>query len=60
LAERSRGVAILLISLELSEIMPLCDRILVMFEGRLVGQGTPETMSEEEIGLLMTGGKRGG
>ncbi|MCL4394871.1 MAG: ABC transporter ATP-binding protein, partial [Chloroflexi bacterium] len=58
LKERARGVAILLVSLELTEIMSLSDRILVMFEGRLVGDCSPETTSEAEIGLWMTGGKK--
>ncbi len=55
---RARGAAILLESLELSEIMSLSDRILVMFEGRIVGECTPETTTEAEIGLMMTGGQR--
>jgi general nucleoside transport system ATP-binding protein len=58
LAERQRGAAILLFSLELSEIMDLSDRILVLFEGKIVGECQRETTNEEEIGLLMTGGKR--
>jgi simple sugar transport system ATP-binding protein len=56
-AERDRGRAILLISLELEEILSLSDRILVMFEGKIVGEYTPD-VSEEELGIAMTGGRR--
>ena len=56
LSMRSRRVAILLISLELEEIFALADRILVMFEGRIVKELVPETTSEEEVGYYMTGG----
>jgi general nucleoside transport system ATP-binding protein len=52
--ERDRGRAILLLSLELEEILSLADRILVMFEGRIVGEFTPEA-TEEEIGMAMAG-----
>ncbi len=51
---RDRGVAILLVSVELDEIRSLADRILVMFAGRLVGEREPEA-SEKELGLLMAG-----
>jgi len=54
-AERDRGRAILLLSLELDEILSLSDRILVFFEGEIVGQHTGD-VSEEEIGLEMLGG----
>jgi general nucleoside transport system ATP-binding protein len=56
-AERDEGRAILLVSLELDEILSLSDRILVIFEGEIVGEHTGE-VSEEEIGLEMLGGKR--
>src|SRR5439155_21160916 len=55
-AERDRGRAVLLISLELEEIFSLSDRILVMYEGEIVGEHTGE-VSEEEIGLEMLGGR---
>jgi general nucleoside transport system ATP-binding protein len=55
--ERDEGRAVLLISLELDEILSLSDRILVMYEGRIVAEYTPE-VSEEELGLAMTGGVR--
>jgi simple sugar transport system ATP-binding protein len=53
--ERDEGRAILLISLELDEILSLADRILVLYEGEIVGEHTGE-VSEEEIGLEMLGG----
>ncbi|HET9461927.1 MAG TPA: ABC transporter ATP-binding protein, partial [Gaiellaceae bacterium] len=53
--ERDEGRAVLLISLELDEILSLSDRILVMFEGEIVGEFSPTT-TEEELGLAMTGG----
>jgi general nucleoside transport system ATP-binding protein len=55
---RDAGKGVLLVSLELEEIRSLSDRILVLYEGRIVGEYTPEA-SEEELGLAMTGGKRG-
>jgi simple sugar transport system ATP-binding protein len=53
---RSEGNAILLVSAELSEIMSLSDRILVMFEGRIVGELTSTGATEARLGLLMAGG----
>src|SRR5205814_4902720 len=53
--ERGEGRAILLISLELEEIFSLSDRILVLYEGQIVGEHTGE-VSEEQIGLEMLGG----
>jgi simple sugar transport system ATP-binding protein len=55
ITERDEGRAILLISLELDEILSLADRILVLYEGEIVGDHTGE-VSEEEIGLEMLGG----
>ncbi len=55
--ERDRGVAILLISLELDEIMSLSDRIAVMHDGQVVGVFDQENADEKKIGLLMAGGK---
>jgi general nucleoside transport system ATP-binding protein len=55
--ERDEGRAILLTSLELDEILSLSDRILVMYEGRIVGEHARAT-TEEEIGLEMLGGRR--
>lgn len=56
LAARGRGQAILLVSAELSEIQALANRILVMFEGRIVAELDPDEVGEAEIGLHMTGG----
>ena len=58
-AERDEGRAILLVSLELDEILSLSDRILVIYEGQIVGEHVGE-VSEEEIGLEMLGGTGGG
>src|SRR5439155_1436542 len=55
-AERDKGRAVLLISLELEEIFSLSDQILVMYEGEIVGEHAGE-VSEEEIGLEMLGGR---
>jgi simple sugar transport system ATP-binding protein len=55
--ERDRGRAILLVSLELDEILSLSDRILVLYEGQIVGEHTGD-VSEEQIGLEMLGGRR--
>jgi general nucleoside transport system ATP-binding protein len=54
---RSNGVGVLLISVELEEIMSLSDRILVLFRGQVQGEVNPATTTEEEIGILMAGGK---
>jgi simple sugar transport system ATP-binding protein len=55
--ERDEGRAILLVSFELEEVLSLSDRILVMFEGRIVGEFSPD-VTEEELGIAMTGGGR--
>ena len=55
--ERDEGRAILLVSLELEEMLSLSDRILVMYEGEIVGE-FPPTASEEELGIAMTGAGR--
>ena len=57
--ERDEGRAILLISLELEEVLSLSDRILVIYEGEIVGEHTPD-VTEQEIGLEMLGGARKG
>ena len=56
-AERDAGRAILLVSLELDEVLSLADRILVMYEGRIVGEHAAG-VGEEEIGLEMLGGRK--
>lgn len=55
--ERDNGRAILLISLELEEVLSLSDRILVMYEGRIVGEHA-SGVTEEEIGVEMLGGRK--
>ena len=59
-AERDRGTAVLLVSLELDEVMNLSDRILVMYEGEVVGEFDPKTTTVEELGLYMAGAKKQG
>ena len=54
----STGCAILLVSLELSEVMNVSDRILVMYEGEIVGELDPKKTTTEELGLYMAGAKR--
>ena len=54
--ERDEGRAILLVSFELEEILSLSDRILAVYEGRIVGEYEPG-VSEEELGIAMTGGR---
>jgi simple sugar transport system ATP-binding protein len=56
--QRDAGRAVLLVSLELEEVLSLSDRILVIYEGRIVGE-FPPTATEEELGFAMTGGRRG-
>lgn len=57
-AQRDLGKAVLLVSLELDEVMNLSDRILVMYEGEIVGELDPKTTTVEELGLYMAGAKR--
>ncbi|MCL1829576.1 MAG: ABC transporter ATP-binding protein [Oscillospiraceae bacterium] len=57
-ARRDAGSAVLLISLELDEVMNLSDRILVMYEGEIVGEFDPETVTIQELGLYMAGAAR--
>jgi len=56
---RDQGCAVLLISADLDEIWALSDRIAVMYEGEMVAIKDPEKTSEQELGLLMAGSKRG-
>ena len=57
-AEREKGKAILLISLELDEVMNVSDRILVMYEGEIVGELNPKTTTLQELGLYMAGANK--
>ncbi len=57
-ASRDEGKAVLLVSLELDEVMNLSDRILVMYEGEIVGELDPKKTTVQELGLYMSGAKR--
>ena len=57
-AQRDAGKAVLLVSLELDEVMDVPDRILVMYEGEIVGEFDPKTVTQEELGLYMAGAKK--
>jgi simple sugar transport system ATP-binding protein len=56
LEQRDRGRAVLLVSLELEELRNVADRLLVIADGRIVGEFPPDA-SDEELGLAMTGGR---
>jgi len=56
--QRDSGKAVLLVSFELEEVMNVSDRILVMYEGELVGEFNPQETSVEELGLYMAGARR--
>ena len=58
LEQRAAGRGVLLVSLELEEIRALADRVLVIYEGRIVGEFSPEA-TEEDLGVAMTGGTAG-
>ena len=59
-AQRDAGKAVLLVSLELDEVMTVSDRILVMYEGRIVGELDPKKTTVEELGLYMAGARKEG
>jgi simple sugar transport system ATP-binding protein len=52
---RDAGMAVLVVSADLEEVLSLSDRIAVIYEGKIVGELSPETATEERLGLLMTG-----
>ena len=56
--QRDEGKAVLLVSLELDEVMSLSDRVLVLYEGEIVGEFDPKKISVQELGLYMAGAKR--
>ena len=58
--QREAGKGVLLVSLELDEVMTVSDRILVMYEGEIVGELDPKTTTVEELGLYMAGAKKEG
>ncbi|MBI4853450.1 MAG: ABC transporter ATP-binding protein [Acidobacteria bacterium] len=55
---KASGAAVLLVSAELDEVFSLSDRVAVLYEGKIVGIVEPEKISQQEIGLMMTGGKK--
>ena len=55
LKEREKGTAILLISEELDEILALCDRIVVLYEGQIMGEVQGDQATLTELGLMMAG-----
>ncbi|MBP0981942.1 MAG: heme ABC transporter ATP-binding protein, partial [Oscillospiraceae bacterium] len=57
-AQRDAGKAVLLVSLEMDEVMNLSDRILVIYEGEIVGELDPKTTTVSEMGLYIAGAKR--
>ena len=57
--QRDDNKAVLLVSLELDEVMNVSDRILVMYEGEIVANLDPKQIDEKELGLYMSGSKRG-
>ena len=57
-AQRDMGKAVLLVSLERDEVMNVSARILVMYEGEIVGDFDPKAVTVEELGLYMAGAKR--
>src|SRR5258707_13752768 len=57
-AMRDAGCGVLLVSAELEEVTALSDRLLVIHNGQIVGEVDPKVTSNEEIGLMMTGGKK--
>jgi simple sugar transport system ATP-binding protein len=60
LAERAKGTAVLLISEDLDELLALSDRVLVLYEGQVVGRMRAEEATPERLGLLMAGHKEEG
>ena len=58
MSQRDADKAVLLVSLELDEVMSVSDRILVMYEGEIVGEFRPEETTVEELGLYMAGAGR--
>lgn len=52
---RNQGIGVLLVSMDLTEVMRLADRILVIFNGKIAGERLPEETTQQNLGLLMTG-----
>jgi simple sugar transport system ATP-binding protein len=57
---RNHGRAVLMVSSELEEIMSIADRIIVLCDGKITGEGKPSDLSEQDIGLMMAGRYQGG
>jgi simple sugar transport system ATP-binding protein len=55
IALRDAGCAVLLVSVELDEILSLSDRVLVMFDGQIMGERDPAKTNERELGMMMAG-----
>ena len=55
MTQRDSGTAVVIISYDLDEILTLSDRVLVMYEGAIIGSADPRTASREEIGMMMAG-----
>lgn len=58
ISQRDKGKAVLLVSLELDEVMDVSDRILVIYEGEIVADLDPGSVTVQELGLYMSGSKR--
>jgi ABC-type uncharacterized transport system ATPase subunit len=58
LEQKARGAAILFVTTELSEVLAISDRVVVMFAGKLMGEVDPDAVSVEEIGRMMLGERR--
>ena len=57
--QKEKGVAVVFVGEDLDVLLALSDRILVMYEGEIVGELDPKTTTTEELGLYMAGAKRG-
>ncbi len=57
--EKEDGKAVLLVSLEIEEVLDICDRISIMYDGKITGEVLPSETDENEIGLYMSGSKKG-
>lgn len=58
--QRDQGKAVLLVSFELDEILNVSDRIIVVYEGKVIGEVRPEETNDQELGLMMAGSRQGG
>ena len=56
--KRNEGKAILLSSADLDEVFRLSDRIITLYEGRITGEFTPDSIEKDELGYYMTGNRR--